>query len=165
METPWRRSSCTRVSPLLWCDFWCNVVYKTRLTLPCMSAFFANIAWIGKKVITYYLKTPFFQISANLPVFCRSVTRPKTRAGRLGQVLYAKSHRNRMKNCMCKGAFFFCRPKICAFPFLTFSWPVTWLKEYARSYAIILVSYIWMSACELRNITCCCFCYFFPIQN
>ena len=31
--------------------------------------------------ITYYLKTPLFPISANLVVFCRSVTRLKTHAG------------------------------------------------------------------------------------
>ena len=48
-----------------------------------------------------YLKTPFFPISANLEVFCRSVTRQKPVLGRLGQVLYAKSHRNRMKSRMC----------------------------------------------------------------
>ena len=30
--------------------------------------FSRSIAWIGKKVITYYLKTPFFPISPNLAV-------------------------------------------------------------------------------------------------
>ena len=34
-----------------------------------------------KKVITYYLKTPFFPISANLAVFCRSVRRLKKPCG------------------------------------------------------------------------------------
>ena len=37
--------------------------------------FSRSIAWIGQKlIITYYLKTPFFPISANLVVFCLSVT-------------------------------------------------------------------------------------------
>ena len=31
--------------------------------------FSRSIAWIGKKVITYYLKPPFFQVSASLAVF------------------------------------------------------------------------------------------------
>ena len=43
--------------------------------------FSRSIAWIGKKVITFYLKTPFFPMSAHLAVFCRSATRLKTRAG------------------------------------------------------------------------------------
>ena len=34
-----------------------------------------------KKVITYFLKTPFFPISANLAVFCRSVTRLQSLCG------------------------------------------------------------------------------------
>ena len=44
------------------------------------------IAWIRNEVITYYLKTPIFPISANLAAFCRSVTRLKTCLGyiRLG---------------------------------------------------------------------------------
>ena len=58
--------------------------------------FSRSIAWIVKKVITYYLQTPLFPISANLAVFCRSVTRLKIRAGYLGQVLYAKLHQNRI---------------------------------------------------------------------
>ena len=88
-----------------WCDFWCDFAYQTRLTLPCTNVFSRSVAWIGKKVMTYYLKTPFFPIPGNLTVFRRSVTRLKPVRGRLGQVLYAKSHRNRMKNRMCKRAF------------------------------------------------------------
>ena len=64
-----------------WCDFWCNFACKTRLTLPCMNALPRIIAQIGKQVITYYLKTPLFPISATLAVFCRSIKRLKTRAG------------------------------------------------------------------------------------
>ena len=71
--------------------------------------FSRSIVWIGKKVITYCLKTPFIPISANLVVFCRSVTRIKTRAGLAGagfvRKIASKSHRNRMKNRMCKRAF------------------------------------------------------------
>ena len=44
--------------------------------------FSQSIAWIGKIVITYYLKPPSFPISANLAVFCLSVTRLKTCGGR-----------------------------------------------------------------------------------
>ena len=36
---------------------------------------------LERKSITYYLKTPLFPVSANLVVFCRSVTRLKTHAG------------------------------------------------------------------------------------
>ena len=44
--------------------------------------FSRSIAWIGKKVITYYLKTPLYPISVNLAVFGRSVnTQLKSRAG------------------------------------------------------------------------------------
>ena len=71
--------------------------------------FSRSIVWIGKKVITYCLKTPFIPISANLVVFCRSVTRLKTRAGLAGagfvRKIASKSHRNRIKNRMCKRAF------------------------------------------------------------
>ena len=71
--------------------------------------FSRSIVWIGKKVITYCSKTPFIPISANLVVFCRSVTRLKTRAGLAGagfvRKIASKSHRNRMKNRMCKRAF------------------------------------------------------------
>ena len=51
---------------------------KRALPYPARMPFSRSIAWIGKEVITYYLKTPFFPISANLAVFCRSVTRLKT---------------------------------------------------------------------------------------
>ena len=54
---------------------------KRRLTPPCTKAFFAKHRVDWKDFITYYLKTPFFPISANLAVFCSSVTRLKTRAG------------------------------------------------------------------------------------
>ena len=71
--------------------------------------FSRSIVWIGKKVITYCLKTLFISISANLVVFCRSVTRLKARAGLAGagfvRKIASKSHRNRMKNRMCKRAF------------------------------------------------------------
>ena len=57
-----------------WCDFWCDFAYKTRLTLPCTNVYFAKhlVDWKG---MTYFLKAPFFRISANLAVFCRGVTR------------------------------------------------------------------------------------------
>ena len=54
---------------------------KRALPYPARMPFSRSIAWIGKKVITYYLKTPFFPIPANLTVFRRSVTRLKTPAG------------------------------------------------------------------------------------
>ena len=54
---------------------------KRALPYPARMLFSRSIAWIGKKVITYYLKTLFFPISANLTVFSRSVTRLKTRVG------------------------------------------------------------------------------------
>ena len=76
-----------------WCDFWCDFAYQTRLTLPCTNVFFSrSVAWIGKKVMTYYLKTPFFPIPANLTVFRRSVTRLKTRAGQAGAGFVRKSN-------------------------------------------------------------------------
>ena len=54
---------------------------KCALPYPARMFFSCSIAWIGKKVITYYFKTPFFPMSANLAVFCRRVTRLQTRAG------------------------------------------------------------------------------------
>ena len=79
---------------------------KRALPYPARMLFSRSIVWIGKKVITYCLKTPFIPISANLVVFCRSVTRLKTRAGLAGagfvRKIASKSHRNRMKNRMCK---------------------------------------------------------------
>ena len=54
---------------------------KRALPYPARMLFSRSIARMGKKVITYYLNTPFFAISANLAVFCRSVTRLKIRAG------------------------------------------------------------------------------------
>ena len=54
---------------------------KRALPYPARMSFSRSIAWIGKKVMTYYLKTSFFPISANLAVFCRSVRRLNTRAG------------------------------------------------------------------------------------
>ena len=58
-------------------------ISRTTRALPYPARIFFSwsFAWIGKKVITYYFKTPFFPISANLAVFCRRVTRLKTRAG------------------------------------------------------------------------------------
>ena len=53
---------------------------KRALPYPARMFFSRSIAWIGKKVIRYYLSL-FFPIYANLVVFCRSVTRLKTRAG------------------------------------------------------------------------------------
>ena len=77
---------------------------KRALPYPARMLFSRSIVWIGKKVITYCLKTPFIPISANLVVFCRSVTRLKTRAGLAGAGFVhktaSKSHRNRM----CKRA-------------------------------------------------------------
>ena len=79
---------------------------KRALPYPARMLFSRSIVWIGKKVITYCFKTPFIPISANLVVFCRSVTRLKTRAGLAGagfvRKIASKSHRNRMKNRMCK---------------------------------------------------------------
>ena len=68
-------------------------VQKRALPYPARKLFSRSIAWIGKKVITSYLKAPFFPISANLAAPLR---------GRVGQVLYAKSHQNGMKHRMCK---------------------------------------------------------------
>ena len=81
---------------------------KRALPYPAPMLFSRSIVWIGKKGITYCFKTPFIPISANLVVFCRSVTRLKTRAGLAGagfvRKIASKSHRNRMKNRMCKRA-------------------------------------------------------------
>ena len=81
---------------------------KRALPYPTRMLFSRSIVWIGKKVITYCLKTPFISISVNLVVFCRSVTRLKARAGLAGagfvRKIASKSHRNRMKNRMCKRA-------------------------------------------------------------
>ena len=55
---------------------------KRALPYPARMLSSRSIAWIGKKVITYYFKTPFFPIPANLAVFFLSVnTRLKTCAG------------------------------------------------------------------------------------
>ena len=81
---------------------------KRALPYPARMSFSRSIAWIGKKVITYYLKTPFFPIPAILAVLRRSDTRLKTRAGLAGagfvSKIAPKSHRNRMKHPMCKRA-------------------------------------------------------------
>ena len=52
-----------------------DAISRTKRALPCpvRMIFSLIIVWIGNKFITYYLKTPFFPISANLAVFCRSV--------------------------------------------------------------------------------------------
>ena len=42
---------------------------KRALPYPGRMIFSRSIAWIGKKIITHYLKTPLFPISANLTVF------------------------------------------------------------------------------------------------
>ena len=69
---------------------------KRALPYPTRMLFSRSIVWIGKKVITYCLKTPFISISANLVVFCRSVTRLKTCAGLAGagfvRKIASKSH-------------------------------------------------------------------------
>ena len=57
---------------------------KHALPYPTRMLFSLIIAWIGIKGITYYLKAPFFPISANLAVFCRIVKRLKTRGGWAG---------------------------------------------------------------------------------
>ena len=54
---------------------------KSALPYPARMPFSRSIAWIGKKVMTYYLKVSFFPIPANLAVLRRSDTRLKTRAG------------------------------------------------------------------------------------
>ena len=60
-----------------------DAISRTKRAWPYPARIFFSwsIAWIGKKVITYYFKKPFFPISANLVVFCRRVTRLQTRAG------------------------------------------------------------------------------------
>ena len=88
----------------------CDFAYKKRLTLPCTNAlFFSAKHRVDRKAsIIYYLKTPFSPISANLTVFCRSVTRLKTRARQAGagfvRKIAWKSFRNRIKNCTRKRA-------------------------------------------------------------
>ena len=54
-----------------------DAISRTKRAWPYPARMFISrsILWIGKKGITYYLKTPFFRISANLAVFCRGVTR------------------------------------------------------------------------------------------
>ena len=64
-----------------WCDFWCDFAYETRPTLPCTNVFFAKHSWLGKKIMTYYLKTPFLPIPANLAAFRHSDTWLKARVG------------------------------------------------------------------------------------
>ena len=64
---------------------------KRALPYPAQKLFSGRIAWNGKKVITYYLKTPFFAISANFAVFFRSVRRLNTRAGQAGAGFVRKS--------------------------------------------------------------------------
>ena len=68
----------------------------TNAPYPRRSLFSRSIALIEKKVITYYLKTTFFPISANLAVFCLSVARLQTRAGKAGagfvRKIASKSH-------------------------------------------------------------------------
>ena len=54
---------------------------KRALPYPARMSFSRSIVWIGKKVMTYYLKTPFFPIPANLAVLRCSVKRLKTRVG------------------------------------------------------------------------------------
>ena len=58
-----------------------DAISPTKRALPARMSFSRSIAWLGKKVMTYYLKTPFFPIPANLAAFRRSDTRLKTRAG------------------------------------------------------------------------------------
>ena len=63
-----------------------GAISRTKRALPYPARMLSSrsIAWMREKVITHYMKTPFFPISANLAVFCRSVTRLKTRAGYTG---------------------------------------------------------------------------------
>ena len=48
-----------------------GAISRTKRALPYLARIFVSwsIAWIGKKVITYDFKAPFFPISANLAVF------------------------------------------------------------------------------------------------
>ena len=49
-----------------------------------------------ERKFSHYLKTPFFPISANLAVFCRSVTRLKSRTGRLGWGRFCTQNRTKI---------------------------------------------------------------------
>ena len=76
--------------------------YCTKRALPYPARFLLSrsIAWIGKKVITCYSKTPSFP--ANLAVFCRSVTP----CGVGGDMFCAQNRiKITVKNRMCKRVY------------------------------------------------------------
>ena len=64
--------------PVYTCDFDAisDAISRTKrdLPYPARMSFSRSIVWMGKKVMTYYLKTPLFPIHANLAVLRRSVT-------------------------------------------------------------------------------------------
>ena len=81
----WYNSDDWQLKALLHMQFLMRFRVQNAPYATLKECFFSrSIAWIGNKVITYYLKTPLFPISANLAVFCRSVARLKTRAGQAG---------------------------------------------------------------------------------
>ena len=60
---------------------------------------------LERKLSHIIWRQPTFQFVLTWRYFVAALRDWKTVRGRLGQVLYAKSHRNRMKNRMCKRAF------------------------------------------------------------
>ena len=77
-------------------------------TLLCTYAFFSrSIGWIGIKVIRILFEdTPLSNFCYLGGILSQHALRDwKPVRGRLGQVLYAKSHENQMKNRMCKSVF------------------------------------------------------------
>ena len=82
-RTQWQLMTCKGPFTHAIFDAISDAISRTKRARPYPARMFISrsILWIGKKGITYYLKTPFFRISANLAVFCCSITRLQTRAG------------------------------------------------------------------------------------
>ena len=79
------------IKPYLYeCDFQCEFAYKTRHILPRAHTLLRSIAWIGKKIITYFLKMPPVRFDVDLR---GCVTRPSTHPGWPATGVRDTSHR------------------------------------------------------------------------
>ena len=78
-----------------WCDFWRDFAYKMRLTLPCTNVVFVKHRVDWKE--SYHILFHIFQFLLTWRYFVAELRDYKPVRGRLWQVLYAKSHQNRIK--------------------------------------------------------------------
>ena len=77
--------------------FWCDFTYKTRLTLPCTNVFFVKLRVDWKESYHIISRHPSFQFLLNWRYSVAELRDYKPVRGRLWQVLFAKSHQNRIE--------------------------------------------------------------------